>query len=185
MNSFYQNKMEKTLVFILLLFSVSFSTFGKDETVIPVLKEDLLKDEIFIRFTGQAKRIYVWKPKTAIRIHRKPSLEDWKQYDQFIKDMLGCDIYDTISVQSTKYKLRYRETSNEKRWSDMYNDRYFCSNPILLIKVHDIYQCSDSMSYCLVQLFYAYRCYEYEYFIKKEDGKWAIIFKNLLSRGMT
>ena len=174
-------QIKSILTFFFISF-ISISTFGKDETVIPVLTEDLFKDDTFNYFADCAKKIYVWKRPTAIRVHKKPSFEDWKLHDQFIKDILGCDIYDTISVQSTKYKLRYRETSKEEKWSDMYHDRIKCKNSnTLLIKMHDIYQCSDSMSYCLVQLFSAFRCYEYEYFIRKEEGKWNIIYKNLLS----
>ncbi|MBE6325933.1 MAG: hypothetical protein E7077_02540 [Bacteroidales bacterium] len=171
----------KKIVAFILCNLIIFSSYGRDDSIIPVIQQELFKDETFADFTSITGNIYMWFPPTYVRFHYRGFLGNLSKQNEYIRDRLGCDKIDTISVQNSKYRLKYRKTSRPKKWNEMCDDYDLDKKSIILIKIRDIYQCSDSISYCMIQVYVIGRCYEYEFFLKKEGDKWIVIDKNLIS----
>lgn len=170
------------LFFYLLIFA---QIYAKDESVISVIKDDFLNDTTFTYFTSYTDKIYVWDEITqgglAFREYERKKIRK----DCYIKEKLGCDICDTITIKNTNYKFNYKELKKEKdkdkKWCHMCSYRSLDKKTTIIIKLSNIYQCQNSLSYCIIQVFLFFKCYEYEYVLKKEDNRWKIIKKNILS----
>ena len=156
------------------------NTYGVDYSVVPVVVSDLTNDDNFSQYSSITKKIYVWG-RIPNHIDYNGTLKDVREKEKDLRNTLGCDIYDTISIQNTKYRFKYKKTTKERIWDRMSADYNFCNKSVIIIKPYNIYQCSDSVSYCFIRVYLNRRCFEYEYVLKKENGEWVIAEKRFFS----
>lgn len=166
-------------IIFLSLFHIA---YGRDNTVTSLIHDDLMKDEHYVRYANITKNVYVWEEKTVRHLLLRGREKERKKEDDYVKEKLGCNTIDTISIQSSKYKFHFKPVKNlNKKWCKILEDRNFSKRSIIIIKLSDIYQCHDAISYCLIQVYVMRKCYEYEYLLKKENGQWIIVQKHCLS----
>jgi hypothetical protein len=156
------------------------NAYGVDHSVIPVVVSDLTNDDNFSHYSSITKKIYVWG-RIPKRIDYNGNSKDVREKEKMVRNILGCDIYDTISIQDTKYRFKYKETTKERIWARMGANYNFCKKSVIIIKPYNIYQCSDSVSYCFIRVYLNRRYFEYEYVLKKENGMWVIADKTFFS----